>query len=188
MCKGRQELELLGKHERGCLHGSHLIPAAAALWRRLPFIQVSCSLLGEFMVTKICLNCPSKSISPPPPPRGSRGSSGAQQDPRKWGDTQSAPGLLRRHTAHRHRGRSLRVVLGNEANGDFLHLGSLLGNCQLPLARKKCSRFAGFATRTCIAGHGNDAGPTCVVSIFIAFRIVIPICPSGLQVPEYFAV
>lgn len=58
MCKGRQELELLGKQERGCLHGSHLIPAAAAPWRRFPFIQVSCSLLGEFTVTKICLNCP----------------------------------------------------------------------------------------------------------------------------------
>lgn len=58
MCKGKQELELLGKHEQGCSHGSHLIPAAAAPRRRFPFMQVSCSLLGEFMVTKICLNCP----------------------------------------------------------------------------------------------------------------------------------
>lgn len=43
MCKGKQELELLGKHEQGCLHGSHLIPATAAPQHRFPFIQVSYS-------------------------------------------------------------------------------------------------------------------------------------------------
>lgn len=58
MCKGKQELELLGKHEQGCSHGSHLIPATAALRCRFSFTQVSCGLLGEFMVTKSFWNCP----------------------------------------------------------------------------------------------------------------------------------
>lgn len=91
MCKGRQELELLGKHERGCLHGSHLIPAAAALWRRLPFIQVSCSLLGEFMVTKICLNCPSRSISPPPPAPRLEGQQWCPAGPKEMGGHAVSP-------------------------------------------------------------------------------------------------
>lgn len=109
------------------------------------------------------------------------------------GDRRSAPGLLRGHAAHRHHGRSPRVVLGNEANRDFLLLGSLLGNCQLSLARWKHSRFGGFST--CgetplprIAGHGDAAGPIWVVPIFVALTVIVPICPSGLRVPEYFAI
>lgn len=57
MREGKQELKLLRKHERGCLQGSHLIPATAAPRRRFPFIQASCSLPGEFTGTKTCAGC-----------------------------------------------------------------------------------------------------------------------------------
>lgn len=121
MCKGRQELELLGKHERGCLHGSHLIPAAAALWRRLPFIQVSCSLLGEFMVTKICLNCPSKSISPPPPRPEARGAAVVPSRTQGNGGTRSQP-------------------LG--CSGDTLPIGIVAGPCGLYWGMRQMGIFS----------------------------------------------
>lgn len=70
---------------------------------------------------------------------------------------------------------------------DFLLLGWLLGNCQFSLTRKKRSRFGDFSTRTHIVGHQDSAGPIWVVCVFIALTIVVLICPSGLQVPDYFA-
>lgn len=82
----------------------------------------------------------------------------------------------------------MRVALKNEANRGFLLLGSLLGNCQLALARKKRSRFGGFSTHARIAGHGDDAGLIGVVPIFIALKIVVSIYPSGIRVLKYFAI
>lgn len=75
--------------------------------------------------------------------------------------------------------------LGNEAGGNLLLLwGLLLGNSQFSLTEKKCSRFSS----PLIVGGVDDAGLTWDVSIFIILTIVVPICPSGFCVSEYFAI
>lgn len=121
--------------------------------------------------------------------QGSRGTCGAQQEsPKELGDTQSAPWVLWGHVTCRYQSWSLRVVLGNEAKGDLLLLGLLLRNCQFSLARKECSRFSDFSTYAHVVGGGDDAGPIWGVPVFITFTIVVPIYPSGLQVPGNFAI
>lgn len=94
MCKGKQELELLGKHDRGC---------CMALTWSLP--QPSGWIHGHKNLLKLA---PSGLFLP----RGLTGSSGAQQDPKEMGDTQSAPGLLQGRAAHWHHGHSRRLCWG----------------------------------------------------------------------------
>lgn len=101
MCAGKQELELLGKHEQGCSHGSHLLPATAALQCSFPFIQVPFGLLGESTATKSCWNCPKAQRAAVMPSRSPPESWGTHNEPHEcsgdmlpMGITAGAWGLL----------------------------------------------------------------------------------------------
>lgn len=178
MCKGKQELELLGKHKRDarCLSPD---PSHSNSTAQVPFHTSVMWPPGWIHSHKMMLELS----------QGLRGSSGAQQEsPKELGNTQSVPWVLWGHATHRHHCWSPRGVLGNEANGGLLLLGSLLWSCQFSLNEKEWSRFSDFSTYAHIVRGGDDAGPIWDVPVFIIFTIVVPICPSGFWVPEYFAV
>lgn len=184
MREGKQELKLLRKHERGCLQGSHLIPATAAPRRRFPFIQASCSLPGEFTGTKTCAGCsPWDRLFPLGSflPRGA--AAAAQQDTRGCdqllgccGDTVPVGSIT---IPSRASPRGLRGEGGKK--GDFLLLGWLWGNCQLSLDRKKRSRLWGFSGCPHSMGHENSAGPILVTPFPLLFQVQLPCIPPNYE-------
>lgn len=133
MCEGKQELKLLRKHEQGCFQGSHLIPAAIAHRCRLPFMQVSCSLLGEFTVTQPAAGVPPRGCWGSPAPSRILGRCGQHLGCHE--DAVPSCSILVRS------GLLPKGCLGNETKGDFLLLGWLQGNCLLTSRGESATRW-----------------------------------------------